>query len=712
MSDQNDAKDIPEAPEADAEEAAAKGGAGKDPEAKKKSVPGARPENVADLQGKVEIVCDKPLPVYDLGSNKAYRAYSKDQNRTPLIAIVCERHLVPRRHAAEVYKVFVNPSIAKLVLHGAAYWPPAKRERYVLVYYDNLGKPILDPGAKSALGWKQDDVMSVIVRPMVNVLQDFRDKDFVHGGIRPSNMFDGGAAGKPSKIILGDCLSSSASYMQPVLYETVPRAMADPIARGKGTPSDDLYALGVSLAVIMRLHDPMFGMSEVDIIKQKMVLGSYAAVTGKDRFKGEILELLRGLLHDDPSQRWTIDEVLVWLDGRRLTPKQAVTAKKAPRPFHLGEDKYFLAPLMAMDLDFHVKETKRAIEDETLMNWVERSLEDEETAMRLEKSVEDARQQASGSSYENCLVSNVSIALDPNAPLRFKGLRMIGDGIGAAMVEALVLGQPIGAFAEVFINALVLNWLNVQSSASVDVTGLYGKFERCRRYLKTSKFGEGLERTIYTLCPEAPCLSEIVKEYFVTGPDDLLRAFEDLCKRGKVPGSFLDHHSVAFLYEKDQKVIEPYLFDLNTHENHRVIGANLKCMAAIQKRYDMPDMPFIAKSLAPRLQAMVKRYHDRHVQEKMRESVAEFQVSGDISKIASIFDNNEVIKKDFSSFKKAMHEYKVIEEERQKLEMKLQDADKFGVETGREVSAIVSSVVAFLLILGSGIMFFTDKSPF
>ena len=109
---------------------------------------------------------------------------------------------------------------------------------------------------------------------------------------------------------------------------------------------------------------------------------------------------------------------------------------------------------------------------------------------------------------------------------------------------------------------------------------------------------------------------------------------------------------------------------------------------------------------------MVKRYHDRRVQEKMKEHVAEFQLSGDLSKIASIFDNSEVIKKDFIAFKKAMLEFKKIEEERQKLEMKLQDPDSFGIETGREVSAIVSSVMAFLLILGSGVMFFSDKSPF
>ena len=669
-------------------------------------------DTIAVLAGKINIDSTKALPAYNVGVNKAYRAYTRDENRTPLIAIICQRDLVPRRNAAGVYTGIINPILAKLVMKGAVYWPPAKKELYTFIYYDNFGSPILAPDAVSALGWKQDDVMAAVVKPMVNVLQDFRDKDFVHGGIRPTNMFDSGTSGGTIKILLGDCLSAPPSFNQPVLYETIQRGMTDPIARGKGTLQDDLYALGVSLAVLMRQRDPLQGMSDQKIVQQKMVNGSYAAVTGKDRFKGEILELLRGLLHDDPTQRWTIDEVLQWMDGRRLSPKQSASAKKAPRPFVLGDEKYFVTPLMAMDLDKKVSETKKAIEDESLLTWIDRSLEDEETSNRFQKAVMDARQQSTGSGYEYCLISNVSIALDPDAPLRYRDLKLMGDGIGFAMVRAMTKKSQITPLVEIFMNSLVLNWLTAQNNNFIDVTALFQKFERCRRFLKTSKYGEGVERAVYALCSESPCLSEVVQEYFVATPDDLLRAYEDLCKRGKPPATFLDRHAVAFLYEKDPKIIEPYLYDLNTHENHRTVAANIKAMAAIQKRYNMDNMPAIAKIMAPRLQAVVKRYHDRKVQEKLKESVIEFQSSGDIKKIAGILDNAEVVKKDLTSFKKAMNEFYKIEEERQKLEMNLQDKESFGINSGREVSAIVSCVLAVIIMFGTAFMFLSDKSPF
>ena len=719
MSDQGESQDIENEKTAPPDDQGGEGAQadpkgekeGSEDKAAKKPKAAVEPD-VAHFGQKVEISCKAPLPIYDNGDAKAYRAYSKDQNRVSLIALVCAPDLVPRMAAADVYKSIISPDIAALVLHGVVYWPPTGREHYVYIYQDNLGQPLLEQGKKGALGWKQDDVMPIVLRPMIGILQDFRDKDFVHGNIRPHNMFGGSAQGKPSKIILGDCLSNPASYAQPSLYESVSRAMADPIARGKGTAADDLYALGVSIAVLMRQNDPLAGLSEKEILRAKLMQGTYAAITGKDRFKGEILELLRGLLLDDPSQRWTIDEVISWMDGRRLSPKQSLATKKAPRPFPLGEERYSITPMLAMDVEKNSKELKRVVEDGSLENWIERSLEDEPTALRYEKALIDARQQSSGAGYEQCLASNISIALHPDAPLRFKGLNLIGDGIGMAMARAIANKQSISSYAEVFLNSLVLNWLNVQNGTMIDVTGLFGRFEKCRRYLKTSKFGEGVERAVYVLCPEAPCLSETVHDYFVVGADDLLRAFEDLCKKGKAPATFLDKHVVAFLYEKEQKVIEPYLYDLNTHENHRVTAANLKCLAAIQKRYATGNMPALAKVLAPRLQTVVKRYHDRRVQEKLKESVAEFQGTGDLTKIASILDNAEVSKKDFKSFKRAMLEYSRIEEERQNLEMRLQDKDKFGIGTGKEVAAIFSSVLALILILGSAFLFLSDKNPF
>ena len=120
------------------------------------------------------------------------------------------------------------------------------------------------------------------------------------------------------------------------------------------------------------------------------------------------MELLRGLLHDDPTQRWTLDEIQVWLDGRRLTPKQALTRKKAARPFPFAGTRYTQTPLLAMALDSYPSEAVKIVDDGSLEQWLARSLEDEQAVERYEEALQYSIQGGRSGGYADRLVSNVS----------------------------------------------------------------------------------------------------------------------------------------------------------------------------------------------------------------------------------------------------------------------------------------------------------------
>ncbi len=663
-------------------------------------------------EDKIEIHAQTLLPMYHVGPNKAYSAFVQDKNKTSLIAIVCEPAYVPRLLTIPTYKNIINAHLAQLIESGTVYWPPAKQERYVLFYLSHLGKPILLPNQPPAMGWRSDDVLQGIIKPMLDVFQDFRDRDFIHGTINPTNMFEGMASGKTRKIILGDCLSTPPSFTQPVLYEPIERALTDPIAKGKGTQGDDFYAFGVSLAVALRTHDPLENMSDSEIVEQKILQGSYVAITGKDRFKGDILELLRGLLHDDPLQRWTLTEILSWMDGRRLSPKQSFTPKKAARPLGFHQKKYLIAPLLACALPENSTEVKKIVEDDSLPQWVERSMADEKLLERFEKVLTLVRPSAATPGYENRLVTYMSMALDPLAPLRYKDMALMGDGIGTALAEAVANRKSLTPYAEIFTQTLATNWLTIIENPNCDVAGLHTKFEHCRRFLRSNKAGEGLERVLYFLCPEVHCLSDTVRAYFVQEPGELLQSYEDLCKKNKAPGMFLDRHSIAFLLQKDSKVIEPFVFDLNSPERHKVILANLCSLALIQKRYDVKDVSSVVKLFGSWLPAVLLRYHDRTVREKMKNNIAECATNGDLQKMASLLGNQEIFKSDFQSFRKAMVEYNTLEKERFTLQEKMENKNSFGIETGKEWSAIIASALSGFAILVIALMFFSHKPIF
>ena len=660
--------------------------------------------------GEYEIDSRERLEHYDSGVIPAYQA-GKKRGQGNYIAYVCEPHLVPRHNKVEVYQGIINPNLAKLVRYGAMHWPSAKQERYAFIYENNLGSKLIQDDQEQALGFKNDIVMERILKPFSGILQDFRDRDFVHGSIRASNIYNGGSSNL-KRIVLGDCLSTPSGYNQNAQYEPIDRAMADPVARGPGTRATDMYAFGVMLAVMLRQNDPMYGMSDDAIIRRKIDVGSYAAVTGKDRFTGPILELLRGLLHDDPTQRWTIDETLAWMDGRRLSPKQSVRKIVAPRPIVFHQKKYFQPKLLAMDFDKNPGEVKRILEDGELKNWINRAIERPELYEKIESYADLLKNSGQASDYDDLLVSYLSMAIDKDAPIRYRGMRFNPDGVGSALAEAIVNKSDLNVFADMFAHNVVLQWVKAQTNPNVDVGALVSKFDSCRMFVKQKNIGFGIERCLYLLNVEARCMSDKVKNYYILSPEDLLGAYEDLCQNGKGTGLFIDRHIAAFVSVKDGKAIDNYLPDLNAPEHYKRVLANLSVLAAIQRRAQLPYFPGIGQSIAGQLGVVYKRYHDRTIRDKLKNSVDKFAREGDLIKMAGLLENPDVHQKDFTAFKAAMKEYDDLRNENSRLESKLLDRSSFGLATGQEASALISSIIAGIIILFVAFLYFSDNALF
>lgn len=665
--------------------------------------------DIAVLNNNIEVLINSRLAHLDKGSVKAYAARVKGEPAALLFAMICEPHLVPRTRAAPNYAAIINPAMVKLVSSGPLYWPPARAWRYCFIYVNNLGRPLAMPGEPpGGLGWRNDHVMSAIIKPMLSVMLDMRDSDFVHGSIRADNMFDGNSK-DVDRIILGECLSGPPSFSQSAIYEPIERAMCNPVARARGTQTDDLYSFGVSLAVILRKKDPLSGMSDDEILREKISMGSYAALTGKDRFTGGILELLRGLLYDDPQQRWSIDDILTWMEGQRLTPKPSSKKNKAARPLLFNGERYYRQATLAMDLNKNQSEAVQIVENSELDQWITRSLEDGTVRNRVEAAIATAQEHGRGPGYWDRLLSRLSIALDPEAPLRFRDLCMHPEGVGYALAEAYVLKKELQPFAEIINQQLVTYWTTSQTDIRIDIGSLVHRFDSCRAYMRQANMGYGLERCLYHLCPEAPCMSDRLQRYYVRNPEDLMYAFEDMSSRPGRPELFIDRHIAAFISCKDRKDIDPYWSELNASEYHRRILGNLKTLATIQQRSRMGMFPGITSWLADILGPVYERYHDREFRQELKNKVEKLRATGDIMKMAALFDNTETTQRDFHSFRIAMKEYSDLREEYAKLEAKMGDPAVFGKEIGREVAAIVAGILAAIIILVFAFAFFIKK---
>lgn len=662
----------------------------------------------AVLNDEIEIFPGQPMPDFDQGPIKAYAA--KSRRGVSAFALVCERSVIPRTISTAKYVGVLSTTIFKLIGSGVLFWPPESRQKYVFVYELVASKKLM-PTLSHVKPMRQEVVLSSIVRPLANLLQDFRDSDFVHSAINPTNIYVNGDQ-KIDRVILGDCLSVPYGYIQDPLFLSPQYGLAEPSARGLMTHADDLYAFGVTIAMLLRAGELAPLLTGPEITRQKLEYGSYVAITGRDRFTGSILELLRGLIQDDVKARWTIDEVLAWLDGKRLSPKQTGRQLKGTRPLILGEDKYLIPSHLAMDIPDKPSEAVKAIESDDLKQWASRSIGDAHMEERISYAISSAQEMGQGPGYVDRLVSRAAIAVFPSLPISFGRLRIMPEGFGTALSEAMVLGSDLKPFVEIIQQGLVPFWLNMQIDSGFDYGSIIGKFDLSALFLKQVSVGYGLERCVYFLSPETPCLSEKLKKYHVRNPEDLVRAFEDMASKNDRSNGFLDRHIIAFLSIKDRKLIEVFMPDLNSGEPHRVIMATLNVLSSIQSRARLESLPNLTQWIHDLIPPVYERYHDRDLRTKIKEKVDRVKSSGSISSIVSVLENQQIVQSDKQGYKNSQIEFYNLRLEEISLEQALAQGDGYGRQTGREVAAIIAGLICAFVVIGLMFAFIINGSVF
>lgn len=649
----------------------------------------------------IEIFMNKPAKWGGNEFVQAYHARNKSDAK-PLIALLCDRAYTPRISKIPQYTTITNPNIIRLKSSGPMRSSVDRREYYAFLYEDTLGAPLVENDLHTALGLKSDLVMKQIVLPLLSVLGELRNNDIFHGSIRPSNIFRGSQK-EITNVVLGDCLSTPAGMNQARIFEPIERALSQPSGRGAGLLNDDLYALGVTVVMLLRQSDSMRSMTEDDIIRQKIETSSFAALAGRERITGPLLEFLRGVLADDPRQRWTIDDAVAWADGRKLQPKTGEKSKKAGRHILFNNKKFVNPETLAMEVAAKPNMVEEIIENGDLKQWIDRSLEDKAVAKNVEEAIRSVKKMSTSKSvhYQSRLATRLSIALHPEGPLRYKGLSIMPAGIGGAIMEAYVLNKDIAYYQEIIQNDDFIFWLSANEDSVWEVNSLYSQFETCRGFVATTAPGYGLERCIYFLNPEAPCVSPLVSDYFLRSPEDVIRALEILCKKKSRMDRLLDRHILAFLLSKERNLLENSLIDINSKEPWRSLTGTLKVLSTMQRREMMEEMPGLCGWFVDNMTPIYRRFHDREYRVTLKAQLQGLKEKGDLTKIYNLIDDPETQVKDTKAFRVAMKEYRELDAERKVIEEALLTPEAVGIHRAAEASAIICFILSLVLVLGS-----------
>jgi len=664
---------------------------------------GDRDHAPVDLGGRVEIMPGAALPDLDSPGGQAYSARGIRDRRTEMFAIVCDGPVPARIEAMTPWRGIDHPAVLKLVDWGTVDWTPEGRRRFVVVLERPGGRRLMDSLADVRDPIPEDVIIRAFMPALLSGLRDIAGRGISAGAIRPTNLFV--REGSGNAVALGDCLSVPAGYGQPLLLEPVERAMAQPSGRGGGTAADDLYALGVSLLLLHLGRNPLRGMDDESVLRLKMDKGTYPALTNQLRMPQNLIEPLRGLMTDDTRQRWTLSDLDMWLQGRRLSPKQPQVPRRGGRPLEFQGEELWHCRAIARAISRNTPAAAAMIAKGDLDKWLRRSLADDERADLVEEAIASAGAGAGNrtATQEDRMVARVGIALDPTGPIRYRGIAVLPDGLGPALAEAMWAGENIQPLAETVLFQLPMFWVSCQPDFRPEYVPLVQNFDLLRTWLENPGLGYGIERVLYETCPACPCLSPQLRDQYPLTLGELLAGLDAVGRshgRGREP---MDRHIAAFITTHHKKVSDRLVGALGGggQEPGRHALAVLHVLADVQRRFGPAHLPGLAGWLLGTLEPALERFKNRETREKLMAQAEKLVAEGSLDALVRLLDDPEALREDEKGFAQALRRYDGLSKQIDKLRRAIADQGGVAHHNGRQVAAVISSVLAMMVLVGT-----------
>ncbi len=653
------------------------------------------------IAGNYEVDPGAELPAFDQPGCPAYAVEDNRQPDRALFALKTPRHMAPRHDLMRYLMRLGALPLVRPVALGIGVWPTSQEEHLIVVYDQPGGPRLCSSKAPTFKPLREDELQEAIVEPALSVLKEFNSRGYTHRAIRADNVFYDSA--DKSCLMLGDCVALPPAINQPVLYETVEGALANPAGRGPGWIADDLYALGVLIAVLLSGGQLCEGMSDQEIIQSKIANGSYGALIGRNRLSMPVMELLRGLLCDVIKERWTLKDLVAWTQGRRQTPKQPMLPKKGSRPFEYRKQTLWTAKALSAAAGADWDMALEISQDTVLAGWFSRSLGDSERAERLQTLLRSGLPSASGGPPHR-LVSETLIAIEPEAPLRYRDLSVYPEAAAQLLGVEWDQQERRQRVAEMIRNRLPNAWFDGQKGGGAEHVLLRKSFTTMLQHISQPRLGYGLERVLYEFNPHWPCRSPLLGGAYVYSLLQLLPALEQVARETSEEDKRepVDHHIVAFIAARARHLPERVLSSLARHDNPMTYRlAILYLFAELQRETSGEPCPAFAGWLARLTGPIIESYNSGEARRSAAKAIKKAADSGNLSDLAAAADNPQLRARDQAGLQAAVKACKDIDEEIDWLQSGAMVSDDFVRERSQKLAAVVCgclSSAAFLMM--------------
>lgn len=650
--------------------------------------------DLVELNDRFEIDSGQPLPDYDSPSAKAYACRDGNSN-AEFLALIGDPRVPIRVEAINALKGFPNYNMMRVHDHGVVNWTISGRRVPALIVDRPRGGRVFADVNDVVEPFTDEELSRGFLTPLVQTMREMSQRGVTHRHIRPDNLFYSDTSRR--SVMLGECVTAPPGLHQPEKYESLECVMADRTARGDGGVLDDLFSVGATLLSLLTGRMLQDEPDPQRSIFDRINLGSYACLIGGTRLQMNMVEVLRGLLTDDPRERWTIRDIELWLGGRRLTPKQVKLPQKAARPLLVGGGSYENVRAVAHAIGRNWSTAGELVRGQDFDNWLRRSLGNENVVEAVNKVTGGANGIQSAPVDENPrLITRVAIGLDPAAPIRHKGFSAHIDGVGPALALDFNNEQTRQKVAAFINSRSVGPWMSVQTRSKQDLLDLFSKFDRMPTVLNGTGPGYGIERVLYELNEDIHCRSSMIEHLFVTDPSEVIPALEAVAQQTQRPPIPMDRHLAAFLGARSSDIDDRLLRPLgNTSDNRPAIDALnvLRLLARIQTLSRNGSMPGLCHWFVDLMKPAVNAFHNLKARAAVENSVMKASESGQLGEMLKIFDDQRAQQRDQQGYQRAQQEFTQCAIQIAQMNLDLQNKDSLAAELGEQAAAVVSGVV-------------------
>jgi hypothetical protein len=609
-------------------------------------------KGAAILDGRLRIDFSAPLEDLHSPNAQAFAASDKEAPQLSLVALIC-RHDLPQRHHFSS-RLVDRPINGILKIHHSGVVEIDGGHRRYMILDRPAGGRLMDMSVQNK-GLPEPIVTERLLPVLIEIIEGLHHQQLTHRRIRPENIYylDSGR----QTVVLGEGCTEPPGYSQPGVYETVERSMSHPIGRGEGNNAADLYALGVSIIMLLKGSDPTIGMSDRQIWEAKLAKGSFVTLVGDHRLSSPTEKLLRGLLCDDEAERWTVEEAKGWARGSTRSMRYKPGAVRARRPLKIGGEDIIYDRMAAWEISTLGEAATEFVKQGGLVRWIRQSLADDARADSVAEAI--AQAQPANALANDLLVTRVCGMLDEHGPVRYHDLAICHDGFGAATAAALGTDDPAlqSTLSDLFKTNYLAGWEASQKmSRSNPVHEI--DYAKLTTWMENSAPGFGLERCLYELNQSTPCLSPMIITFGALDLGSVMQSINAAIVSASEAVDIFDRHVAAFVAARseDAAKLVPALSVTTGSPAERSLTM-LGLFGAMQDASNCGALINLGRRMEGRLPPILELYDSRARRKQLAEQARLHSAVGDLSRMYKVVGDPRVRQQDREECLKAANEY-------------------------------------------------------